>query len=184
MVSVPGQEISNTLPPKIAMLALGIAQCGLLLSIEAPMRRWLSRARPWTAVVLVNSMIMTVFLWHLTASTLAIGCALLLNNAGLEVMPGSGAWWAIRPVWLLVYLLALLPFALGFGRFERGTAGSPLYPSWRLVIGAMFICAGLALLALDGVVGDDWFGLRFVALILPFAGAVLAGVNPFRRSPS
>jgi hypothetical protein len=184
MVSVPGQEISNTLPPKIAMLALGIAQCGLLLSIEAPMRRWLSRARPWTAVVLVNSMIMTVFLWHLTASTLAIGCALLFNNAGLEVMPGSGAWWAIRPVWMLVYLLALLPFALGFGRFERGTAGSPLHPSWRLVIGAMFICAGLALLALDGVVGDDWFGLRLVALILPFAGAVLAGVNPFRRSPS
>jgi hypothetical protein len=184
MVSVPGQEISNTLPPKIAMLALGIAQCGLLLSIEAPMRRWLSRARPWTAVVLVNSMIMTVFLWHLTASTLAIGCALLFNNAGLEVMPGSGAWWAIRPVWLLVYLLALLPFALGFGRFERGTAGSPLCPSWRLVIGAVCICAGLALLALDGVVGDDWFGLRLVALILPFAGALLAGVNPFRRSPS
>ena len=33
MVSVPGQEVSNTLPPKIAMLALGIVQCGLLLSI-------------------------------------------------------------------------------------------------------------------------------------------------------
>jgi len=40
MVSVPGQEVSNSLPPKIAILALGIVQCGLLLSIEAPMRRW------------------------------------------------------------------------------------------------------------------------------------------------
>lgn len=184
MVSVPGQEISNTLPPKIAMLALGIAQCGLLLSIEVPMRRWLSRAAPWTAVVLVNSVIMTVFLWHLTASTLTIGCALLFNDIGLKLVPGSSEWWVLRPVWLLVYLLALLPFALGFGRFERGTSGSPLYPSWRLVAGAIFICAGLALLALDGVVGDDWFGLRLGALLLPFAGAVMAGVNPLRRGSS
>ncbi|MFC1778597.1 acyltransferase [Pseudomonadota bacterium] len=180
MVSVPGQEISNTLPPKISMLALGIVQCGLLLSIETPMRRWLSRATPWTAVVLVNSMIMTVFLWHLTASTLVIGCALLFNDIGLEVIPGSKLWWAIRPVWLLVYLLALLPFALGFGRFERSSASHSTLPAWRLISGAILICAGLALLALDGVVGDGWFGLRVMVLLLPFAGALLAGVNPFR----
>jgi fucose 4-O-acetylase-like acetyltransferase len=181
MVSVPGQEISNTLPPKISMLALGIVQCGLLLSMEAPMRRWLSRARPWTAVVLINGMIMTVFLWHLTASTLAIGCALLLDDIGLKMMPGSGAWWALRPVWLLAYLLALLPFALGFGRFERSAAGKHIHSSWRLVTGAILICAGLAMLALDGVAGNGWLGLRPVVLLLPFAGAVLAGVNPLRK---
>jgi len=180
MVSVPGQDISNTLPPKISMLALGIVQCGLLLSIEAPMRRWLARTTPWTAVVLVNSMIMTVFLWHLTASTLAIGCALLFNGIGLEIIPGSTLWWATRPIWLLVYLLALLPFALGFGRFERSPASPQTYPAWRLISGAVLICAGLALLALDGVVGDGWLGLRVTVLLLPFAGAVLAGVNPFR----
>jgi energy-coupling factor transporter transmembrane protein EcfT len=181
MVSVPGQEVSNTLPPKISMLALGIVQCGLLLSMEAPMRRWLSRARPWTAVVLINGMIMTVFLWHLTASTLAIGCALLFDDIGLKVMPGSETWWALRPVWLLVYLLALLPFALGFGRFERGASGEHIHSSWRLVTGAIFICAGLAMLALDGVAGDGWLGLRPVVLLLPFAGAALAGVNPLRK---
>jgi fucose 4-O-acetylase-like acetyltransferase len=180
MVSVPGQEISNTLPPKISMLALGIVQCGLLLSIEKPMRRWLSRATPWTAVVLVNGMIMTVFLWHLTASTLAIGCALLVNGIGLEAFPGSLIWWATRPVWLVVYLLALLPFALWFGRFERSAAGDHIHPPWRLISAAILMCAGLALLALDGVVGDDWLGLRVVVLLLPFAGAILAGVNPFR----
>ena len=181
MVSVPGQEVSNTLPPKISMLALGIVQCGLLLSIESPMRRWLSRATAWTAVVLVNSMIMTVFLWHLTASTLAIGCALWFNNIGLELVPGSGTWWGMRPAWLLVYLLALLPFAIGFGRFERGNASQHIHTSWRLVSGAILICAGLALLALDGVAGDGWLGLRVTVLFLPFAGAALAGVNPLRR---
>jgi hypothetical protein len=181
MVSVPGQEVSNTLPPKISMLALGIVQCGLLLSFEVPMRRWLSRATPWTVVVLVNSMIMTVFLWHLTASTLAIAFAHWFGDIGLKVLPGTDSWWLLRPVWLIVYLVVLLPFALGFGRFERGTSGNHIYPRWRLVASALLICAGLALLALDGVVGDGWFGLRIVVLALPFAGAVLAGVNPLRR---
>jgi len=180
MVSVPGQEVSNTLPPKIAMLALGIVQCGLLLSIEAPMRRWLARPAPWTAVVLINGMIMTVFLWHLTASTLSIGVALLLGGAGLEVAPGSGAWWALRPLWIAVYLLALLPFAFGFGRFERSQGSSREYPGWRLVAGAMLMCGALALLALDGIAGSGWLGLRVGVLIMLFAGAWLAAVNPLR----
>ena len=180
MVSVPGQEVSNTLPPKIAMLALGIVQCGLLLSIEAPMRRWLAKSRPWTAVVLINGMIMTVFLWHLTASTLAIGVALWLGGAGLELAPGSGSWWAMRPLWIAVYLLALLPFALGFGRFERSPGSSRDDPGWRLVAGAVLMCAGLALLALEGIAGDGWLGLQVGALLMLFAGAVLAAVNPLR----
>ena len=180
MVSVPGQEISNTLPPKVTLLALGIAQCGLLLSMENPMRRWLARLTPWTLVVLVNSMIMTVFLWHLTASTLSIGAALLLGDIGLNAIPGSGAWWLMRPAWISVYLIALLPFALLFGRFERSAAAETIYPPWRLVTSAILACAGLALVALDGVAGDGPFGLREWVL-LPFAGAILAGVNPFRR---
>jgi hypothetical protein len=180
MVSVPGQDVSNTLPPKIAMLALGIAQCGLLLSVEGPMRRWLARPKPWTGVVLINGMIMTVFLWHLTASTLAIGGALLLGDLGLRAMPGSGTWWALRPAWLVVYMLALLPFALGFGRCERSAGTARSLPAWRLVIGAILICAGLALLALNGVAGDGWLGLSVVALLLPFIGGALAGVNPLR----
>jgi hypothetical protein len=145
------------------------------------MRRWLAKATPWTAVVLVNGMIMTVFLWHLTASTLAIGGSLLLDDVGLQVAPGSASWWALRPAWLGVYLLALLPFALAFGRFERSGVAARIYPAWRLIVAALLICAGLALMALDGVAGDGWLGLRVGPLLLPFAGALLAAVNPLRR---
>jgi len=98
----------------------------------------------------------------------------------LRVTPGSGSWWAIRPVWLGVYVLALLPFALGFGRFERSGVGQHIYPAWRLVTAALLICAGLALLALGGVAGSGWLGLQ-AAVLLPFVGAVLAGVNPLRK---
>lgn len=180
MVSVPGQAISNTLPPKITLLALGIAQCGLLLSAEAPMRRWLANPASWTAVVLINSMIMTVFLWHLTASTLSIGAALLFDGVGLHVGPGSVEWWILRPVWIFFYLLALLPFTLLFGRFERSAGSAHVYRPWSLVLSAILACGGLALLALDGVTGDGWLGLRTWVLALPFLGAALAGVNPLR----
>ena len=184
MVSVPGDEISNSLPPKLPMLALALVHTGLLLSIEGPMRRWLDRAVPWTATVLVNGMIMTIFLWHLTAATLVVGAALLLGNVGLDVDPATGPWWALRPLWLAVYALALVPCVLAFGRLERSGGGGRSRPGWLLAGGAVVACAGLALLALGGIAADGAgpLGLRLWVLALPFAGAALAGVNPLARS--
>ena len=79
------------------------------------------------------------------------------------------------------FLRAISICALGFGRFERGIAVSWILPSWRLVTGALLICTGLALLALEGVAGNGWLGLRVEALLLTFAGAAFAGVNPLRK---
>jgi fucose 4-O-acetylase-like acetyltransferase len=180
MVSVPGEEVSNSLPPKLPMLLLGMIQIGVALALEAPGRRWLERPRPWTGTVLVNGMIMTTFLWHLTASTLVIGLALQLGNLGLTVEPGSGLWWAVRPIWLGVYLLALVGFALLFGLFERGGAGSPA-AAWRQIVGAALVCGGLAFLALGGIGGGGWLGLRWWVVLLPLVGAALARVNPLAR---
>jgi len=44
MVGVPGDEISNTSPPTIALLALGVAQTGLVLRLEDFARRLLGSA--------------------------------------------------------------------------------------------------------------------------------------------
>ena len=181
MVSVPGEGVSNSLPPKLPLLVLGIAQGGLLLSMEGPLRRWLARGAPWTATVLVNCMIMTVFLWHLTASTLTIGLASLLGGVGLDAEPGSGLWWMLRPVWFLVYMLALAMFSLVFGRFERG-GGSVEVAAWRSIVGALLVCGGLSLIALNGIGGDGFLGLRVWVLVLPFAGAVVARINPLKTS--
>jgi len=180
MVSVPGNDVSNTLPPKLPMLLIGIVQSGLLLSIEAPMRRWLTRPIPWTWTVLINGMIMTVFLWHLTASTLLTGVALFAGDVGLTAQPGSGVWWVLRIPWLMLYLVGLAALTLGFSAFERGRAGVAPATAWRQVIGAAFVCGGLAFLALDGIAGNGPLGLRAVVL-LPFVGAALANVAPFGR---
>ena len=182
MVSVPGEAVSNSLPPKLPMLLLGIMQIGLVLCLEAPMRRWLERPRPWTATVLINSMVMTIFLWHLTASTIVIGLAMQFGNIGLDLQPASGAWWALRPIWLGIYLLALTGFVLVFGMFERGGGGRPAAAAWRQIAGAVLMCGGLSFLALDGIGGSGWLGLRWWTVLLPLSGAALAGVNPLARS--
>ena len=182
MVSVPGEGVSNSLPPKLPLLVLGLAQGGLLLSLEGPLRRWLARGVPWTATVLVNGMIMTVFLWHLTASTLTIGAASLLGGVGLEAEPGSGLWWALRPVWFFVYVLVLAVFSLAFGRFERGGGQIAGVAAWRSIVGALLVCGGLSLIALNGIGGDGFLGLRVWVLVLPFAGAVVASINPLRQA--
>lgn len=175
MVGVPGEELSNTLPPKLPMLALGALQAGLLLSLEAPLGRCLRRGGAWTLTVLVNGMIMTIYLWHLTALALAIAAAFLLGGVGLHSQPGSAAWWLARPVWLLAAAAALVPLALAFGRFERAgaPAAGPSPPAWRLVTGAALVCAGLAFAALLGVGADHALGVRLWVVLTPLAGATL-----------
>lgn len=177
MVGVPGDAISNTTPPKVTLIALALAQGGLLLSLQQPLARWLARAVPWTATVLINGMIMTIYLWHLTAMVLWIGLAFALGGIGLAPRPGTGEWWRARPLWFAVLILVLFPLVAIFGRFERPKASAHAPPAWRLVAGASLIVLGLALLALDGIGGSGWFGLRPVVLALPFVGAALIGIG-------
>lgn len=187
MAGDPGEGVvSNSFPPKLPMLALGLAQCGLLLSIEGPMRRWLARSRAWTATLLVNGMIMTIYLWHFTASTLVIGYAwfiakkgFMLGSVGLTIDPASGSWWAARPFWLAFYLVVLLALVPLFARFERSRAGALPAPAWRQIVGAALMCVGIALLAKDGIVFEGWLALSTWIFLLPIVGAGVAGVLPF-----
>ena len=59
--SPEGDTISNTLPPKITLIALGIAQFGFLISIQGFGRKLLDNHQLWTGTVIINTMIMTAF---------------------------------------------------------------------------------------------------------------------------
>ncbi len=178
MVSVQGDEISNTLPPNLTMLALGVFQGGLLLSLEKPLRRWLDNAKVWTSTILINGMIMTLFLWHVTILVLVSGVSLALGGIGLRIAPGTSAWWLTRPVWILVLGSILLLVTPIFVRYEqarsRDDAGHPQL--WQSLLGAFLFCYGMALLTLKGITADYGFGIRVVELALPFAGAFLIGL--------
>ncbi len=180
LVGVPGDEISNTLPPKVPLLALAAAQIGLALACEGQMRRWLAHRVSWAATILVNGMIMTLFLWHSTVMMLLVGLAFWQVPSLLAQQPDTAAWWWTRPLWIAAYAFATLPFLLVFGRFERaggGAADRPASTGLQL-LGCAVACAGLAMLAMDGIGGTGWLGLRWVPLLLPLGGAGLAGFGP------
>lgn len=185
MIGVPGSDLSNSMPPTLALLALGIAQTGIALALEPQARRMLDNIKIWTAVVLVNGMIMTVYLWHLTAFVLVMVAAWLLGGIGLHTVPGSGAWWLTRPLWFALYIAALLPLIMLFARYERLKSGpkreSPV-PHWRLIAGLLLVCTGLAATAAISIASPMGVtGVRLWVVAMPFVGAALIGFGPVRE---
>ncbi|MDJ1016613.1 MAG: acyltransferase [Paracoccaceae bacterium] len=176
MVSVPGEEISNTRPPTVAMLAVGSVQIGVILLLEGPASRWLKRVRPWSWVILYNQMIMSVYLWHITAMIAVIGLAVLSGGVGLSMEPGIGLWWALRPVWVLLFTAALIPFVGVFLRFEaasRAPGTTPPGPA-RALIGALVTCGGLIMIALSGIGAASAIGVNLIAVALVVVGVGIA----------
>jgi hypothetical protein len=171
MIGVPGDPISTTTPPKVTLIALAIMQGGLLLAVQAQARRWLAGRLVWTATVAINGSIMTLFIWHLTATTLVALAAYLAGGFGLRLEPGSSAWWWSRLPWLAANAIALAPLVMTFGRFERSRPpGGAQAPAWRYVLGAFLTGIGLSLLAAHGVGGYGRFGLNVWGLALALAG--------------
>ncbi|MGB5333417.1 MAG: acyltransferase [Woeseiaceae bacterium] len=183
MVGSPDEDLSNTLPPKITLLVLGIAQFGLLLAIEAPMRRRLSGLRIWAVTVLINSMIMTLYLWHLTVMVILISILYLAGGFGLGIEPASLEWWLTRPVWIGALYACLIPVALALGPLERRArpADAAVPSAARLVVGALLICLGVALLALFGFGSSPLPFLDIASFVLVVLGAAISGLLPVRN---
>ena len=184
MVGSPDEALSNTLPPKITLLALGVTQFGLLLAVEAPMRRVLSGLRIWAATVLINSMIMTLYLWHITVMVMLVSLLYLADGFGLGTEPASLDWWLTRPVWIAVLYACLLPVTLLLGPLERrARPADAIIPSaTRLVAGALLICLGVAVLALFGFGNAPVPGLDIAAFATVVIGAALSGLLPTRNT--
>jgi len=187
MITLQASDRSNAFPPSLALLALGVAQTGILLLLERGGNRWLERPRVWLAVAVANSMIMTFYVWNMSAVVLA---AVLVFPTGIAPQPDplSAAWWFLRPVWLLLCAICLLPFLFGFRWAERPVpvAGGPVGPIPAL-IGSVAAAAGLAVLAREAfpVQGEVllWPSIGVALVVL---GAVVLRVDPIAplRRPS
>jgi fucose 4-O-acetylase-like acetyltransferase len=151
MVGLPGDE-SNMSPPTVCIVALTVWQLGLVMLARARVSAWLARRGPWTAVIAVGSMAMTLYLWHLTAMVGLYGLVLAVD--GPLPTPGTGAWWATRPLWLALLAVVLAPMALALSRFERpgrggrtaaSTARATETPAGRLavILGVVLVTLGL-----------------------------------------
>jgi fucose 4-O-acetylase-like acetyltransferase len=171
MITLSKADRSNAFPPSLALLALGVAQSGLVLLLGDAANRWLERPRAWLAVVVSNSMIMTFYLWNMSAVVLA---AVLVFPTGIAPQPEplSAAWWWLRPAWLLLCAACLLPFLFGFRWaerpvvLERGRMGTT-----PAVVGAVSAAVGLAVLAREA------FPVQGEVVLWPAIGVALVAVG-------
>jgi surface polysaccharide O-acyltransferase-like enzyme len=123
MVAAVGQPRSNIFPTTATIVLVSVLQLGLVILVRAPVTRWLRRPGAWKPVVAANAVILTVFLWHMTA-LLVVLATLRAFDIPLRTQP-TGAWWSERPFWLVAPLLVLAVLVAAFGRFEwAATRGS------------------------------------------------------------
>jgi fucose 4-O-acetylase-like acetyltransferase len=156
MVGLSSDEFSNMDPPTLAIVALTLFQIGLVMTARPALSRWLERRGPWSAVILANSVIMTMFLWHLTAMLMAIG--LLLPLGFPQPDAGTLQWWLLRPVWIAALAVVLSGLVILFGAAERNaprpdTAG-PRAP------GSALVAAAAAVMVTFGILGFALGGMH------------------------
>ncbi len=109
--------VSNAYPPTLCFLLGGIWTIGAVMLARPFLQRWLQGRRPWKATIAVNAVIMTLFLWHMTAYLCAV---LVLWPMGLaREHDSTAAWWLQRPLILGLSGVFLLGLIAVFGRFER-----------------------------------------------------------------
>ncbi|NDL58192.1 acyltransferase family protein [Phytoactinopolyspora mesophila] len=117
MVSIPGEDISHMLPTTAVIAALAVSQVGFVTLLAPALSRWMERKRPWRLVIALGSVLLTVFLWHMTAFLLVF-----LAVEGLGFTPGSeptAEWWALRPFWIVAPALVLVVLVAIFAPVEQ-----------------------------------------------------------------
>jgi len=117
MVGVSDGMVSNNAPPSICICALALFIVGGAMLLRPAASRWLERRKPWALTIGVNTVIMTAYLWHLTAMALAV---LVMYPLGWpQPEAGTLEWWLLRPLWLGALTCFLVPLVMLCGRFER-----------------------------------------------------------------
>jgi hypothetical protein len=178
MLGIPGAEITNVTPPTLAIMVLGGIQLGVIWGTQGRVRRFTSSARGWHAVVTVSGIMMTLYLWHLTAMAL-VGATGLSGFHGLafSIEPGTAAWWLTRPVWLSVLTMVTLGLVALFARFEWRISDRPAPATPAAVLGALLTASAAAMVAVEGL-STTTAEIRWIIPALAILGAMAVGALP------
>lgn len=188
MIGVPGQQVQNTTPPTMALLAFGCTQIGIGIALVPALNRALRPARLRRVVSIVNDNVMALYLWHMVPVVLV---AVVGYPAGLFPQPaeGTAAWWLFRLEWIAILtVVTAVEIALLFWGRRLFAAALPMFAApiserWAeplLLAGAALTTYALACFAADGFAPDGRF--PWVRALLFAAGAVLVAVRARRPS--
>ena len=182
MVGVPGAEVTNMTPPTFAIALLGFMQAGFIWVASGPIGRFARRPGPWHGVVAVSGVMMTIYLWHLTAMTLVASVFLFaFDGVVFRIEPGTTAWWLSRPVWLAALVTVTLALVAVFARFEWRVRDTPPPARTGFVIAGVLLVAGAAAaVAYFGLAAAD-ATVNWIIPIAAFVGAGIMGAYPAQR---
>jgi hypothetical protein len=172
LVGVPGQARSNAQPPSLAMLAGVVWLVGLVMLLRPAGIRMLERRSTRAVVRAVHPAVLTAYLWHVSA--LSAGAAVWRAVGLPDPSIGSGAWWALRPLWVVVIAMPFLGLVAVFRWFEVHPGGGAVPGSPLRTAAVAFGVFALAI----GVLGYGETGF------IPFAPAQGELILMFRFTPA
>ncbi len=197
MVGMPGDKFSNMAPPTVVLGLHAVAICLVAIALKEPLQRLFARQRPWAFAVAINTVAMTLYLWHLPMLILlmvlehATGLGVSVAASHGIIATGSHFWffWPIHFavfvafVWLIVRVLwvlenTALPLWDSPSRFR--SVGSNV-ASVMIGIGVFLCGAALLMFSATGLGGFPTRVVHFaglpltsgLALLLLFCGASL-----------
>jgi hypothetical protein len=183
MVGVPGAQTTNMTPPTFALFLLGVVQAGMIWGTQGLVTRWTQRPRVWHGVVAVSGVIMTLYLWHLTAMSLIAAAGLFaFDGVAFQIEPGTTAWWLTRPVWVGVLATVTLILVAVFAPFEWNINPDPPPARRRVVAAGVLLTAGSAAAVAYFGLADQDAAINWIIPAAAIAGAALMGAYP-RWSP-
>ncbi len=166
-------------PPMLPLAFLAIAQACLVQLVHAPLTRLMRTRAALGTVFVLGRDGMTIYLWHLPLFIALNGVALLLGVPFPD--PGSGAWWATRPVALVVLLAVSLGIARALRWFDRPLprlVPTTDRPAWPVVAVAAVCTIGPAFLVMQAHLS---FGVAVVGAVgVPIGVWLLSRTAPSR----
>jgi len=114
---VPGLGPSNMDPPTTMIVVLSMWQVGLVLLCRGWIVAALGLRAVETIVMKLNAVMMSVYLWHMTALLLALLMLKPLGLANSDLLVSQ--WWSQRPMWLIVAAAILVVVIRLVGWVER-----------------------------------------------------------------
>jgi hypothetical protein len=183
MVGIPGAGATNMTPPTVAMFVLGAMQLGIIWATQRAIERFTSKLHSWHGIVAISAVIMTIYLWHLSAMSLfAAGGLFAFDGAFFRIEPGTLAWWLTRPLWL-TFLVAVTGVLVSlFAVFEWRISRRPAPNKIQVVVVGVLLTAGsAAAVSTIGIATRDAV-VQWSIPAAALAGAALLGALPRPRS--
>ena len=184
MIGIPGEQVQNTTPPTVAMMAFACTQAGLAVALAPALNRILRPGLVQRVLSTANSNVMALYLWHMIPVVIV---AIVCYPAGLLPQPleGTAAWWLIRLEWVTILSLVtavemmLLWWGRRFFAAPLPMLGIPFRERWGemvMLAGVAMAASGLHFFAYAGFAPDGHY--PWVAALVFAVGAALVALRP------